>query len=123
MKPTVLLIEDDELIGKLLQFILQREGYQVEWLKDGIAAEQRIAEPGFSAVILDLMLPFLDGVYLLEQLRKQPHGQKVPVLILTAKMGESDIASALKKGADDYLVKPFQPHEFSARLRRLMERR
>jgi len=119
---TVLLIEDDELIGKLLQFILQREGYQVNWLKDGQSALQAIMQPGFSAVVLDLMLPFLDGIQLLDQLRLQPHGQKLPVLILTAKMGEADITAALKKGADDYLIKPFQPAEFSARLRRLMER-
>ena len=74
----------------------------------------------FSAVVLDLMLPFFDGLFLLELIRNQAAMATVPVLILTSKMGEEDIALALKKGADDYLVKPFQPPELSARLRRLI---
>lgn len=118
---TVLLVEDDELIGKLLVFILQRDGYQVEWLKDGQQAQELVLSGGdFSAVVLDLMLPFFDGLFLLELIRNQATMATVPVLILTSKMGEEDIALALKKGADDYLVKPFQPPELSARLRRLI---
>lgn len=118
---TVLLVEDDELIGKLLVFILQRDGYQVEWLKDGQQAQELVLSGReFSAVVLDLMLPFFDGLFLLELIRNQSTMAMVPVLILTSKMGEEDIALALKKGADDYLVKPFQPPELSARLRRLI---
>ncbi|CAI3806579.1 response regulator transcription factor [Rheinheimera sp. MM224] len=118
---TVLLVEDDELIGKLLVFILQRDGYQVEWLKDGQQAQELVLSGrDFNAVVLDLMLPFFDGLFLLELIRNQSTMAKVPVLILTSKMGEEDIALALKKGADDYLIKPFQPPELSARLRRLI---
>jgi DNA-binding response OmpR family regulator len=118
---TVLLVEDDELIGKLLVFILQRDGYQVEWLKDGQQAQELVLSGcDFSAVVLDLMLPFFDGLFLLELIRNQAAMATVPVLILTSKMGEEDIALALKKGADDYLIKPFQPPELSARLRRLI---
>jgi len=69
---TVLLVEDDELIGKLLVFILQRDGYQVEWLKDGQQAQELVLSGrDFSAVVLDLMLPFFDGLFLLELIRNQ----------------------------------------------------
>ncbi|WP_053422979.1 response regulator [Rheinheimera sp. KL1] len=92
---TVLLVEDDELIGKLLVFILQRDGYQVEWLKDGQQAQELVLSGrDFSAVVLDLMLPFFDGLFLLELIRNQAAMASVPVLILTSKMGEDDIALA-----------------------------
>lgn len=118
--PQVLVIEDDSEIAFLLQFMLQRDGFDVLSAADGRAAEQAIAglaEPP-SLVLLDVMLPYVDGTQLLRQIRARPGWEAVPVLMLTAKSREPDIVRALELGASDYIVKPFQPMELLARIRR-----
>ena len=120
LSPRVLVTEDDEHIGQLLQFMLERESYTVHLVRDGRAAKAFIetAQPPAIA-LLDVMLPFFDGFQLVTMLRAQPGWQAVPVIMLTAKTQERDIVRALDAGANDYIVKPFQPKELLARVRRL----
>lgn len=116
-----LIVEDDANISSLLRFILERDGFRVESAADGREAQRLIAtlEPP-TFVLLDIMLPYVDGFELLGLIRAQTGWERLPVLMLTAKGGDRDIARALDAGADDYLVKPFQPAELKARLRRLL---
>ncbi|MES3002693.1 MAG: response regulator transcription factor [Pseudomonadota bacterium] len=115
-----LVIEDDDHIAHLLEFMLKRAGYVVHVARDGRAGKQYIeSNPPPSFVLLDVMLPFHDGFQLVAILRAQAGWDKVPVVMLTAKTQERDIVRALDAGANDYVVKPFQPNELLARLRRL----
>lgn len=114
-----MIIEDDRIISGLLHHILARRGYQVHVAPDGrVATEmlEKIAPP--QLVLLDVMLPFMDGFELLEQIRAKPDWTAVPVIMLTSKAQEKNIVRALESGADDYIVKPFQPEELVARVRR-----
>ncbi len=119
---TVFVIEDDEHIGMLLKLLLERHGYQVQRATDGNQAERLIADsdevPGL--ILLDVMLPYRDGFELMRQIRARPGWQAVPVIMLTAKAMERDIVRAFDAGANDYIVKPFQPTELLARLRRFL---
>jgi DNA-binding response OmpR family regulator len=116
-----IVVEDDADIGKLLEFILEREGFRVTLCSDGRAGAVRLASADIpSLVILDVMLPYMNGYELLALVRKSPAWQKVPVLMLTSKSREGDIVRALDAGANDYVTKPFQPAELRARVRRLM---
>jgi DNA-binding response OmpR family regulator len=120
---TVLVVEDNSEISYLVQFLLEREGLRVELARDGRAAEQMIAAmPPPSLVMLDVMLPYTDGYQLLLQIRSRKEWEQVPVIMLTAKSQESEIVRALEAGANDYVVKPFQPNELLARVRRLSKR-
>lgn len=117
---SVLVAEDDEHISQLLKFMLQREKYTVHLVRDGREAKQYIeqnAPPDI--VLLDVMLPFFDGFSLIEILREQPAWKTTPVIMLTAKTQEQDIVRALHAGANDYVLKPFQPAELLARVKRL----
>lgn len=114
------MVEDDEHIGQLLKFMLERAGYAVALATDGRVAQAHIqSQPPPAVALLDVMLPFLDGLELVGLLRKQPGWESVPVMMLTAKAQERDIERALAAGANDYIVKPFLPEELLARLRRL----
>lgn len=116
-----LVVEDDDQIAYLLRFILEREGFRVELASDGRAAVallERIAPP--KLVMLDVMLPHVDGYQLLGMIRAKTEWQDVPVLMLTAKSQEKDIVRALDSGASDYLVKPFKPDELRARIKRMV---
>lgn len=125
--PRILMVEDEEDIAFLIRFLLERNGYSVEHAADGRQALAYLApdadRPVPDLVLLDIMLPYHDGLEILEGLRAQPAWQAVPVLMLTAKAREADIVRALELGADDYVTKPFQPDELLARLRRFMRRR
>ena len=117
---SILVVEDDEHIGELLVFLLERQGYKVEFRRDGRAARLHVesgAEPP-QLILLDVMLPFHDGFELVQIIRAQPGWDKVPIVMLTAKTTEADIVRALDAGANDYIVKPFQPNELMARVRR-----
>jgi len=114
-------VEDDEDIGRLLNFILEREGYRVTLYPDGRKASERFQTQEVPAlVVLDVMLPYVNGHQLLEMMRGSATWKPVPVLMLTAKSGESDVVRALDGGASDYLTKPFVPAELKARVRRLV---
>ena len=116
----VLLVEDDELLGDGVAAGLKQYGYTIDWLKDGLAAEQALKTEEFDAIILDIGLPKRTGLELLESLRNQ--GNATPVLILTARETVEDRIKGLDSGADDYLVKPFDLDELCARLRALQRR-
>ncbi len=119
---TVLIIEDDEHIAGLLKFLLDRHGFETRMASDGRAAKALIAStdtaPGL--ILLDVMLPYHDGFELMQAIRQKPDWQQVPVIMLTAKSMERDIVRAFDAGANDYIVKPFQPTELLARLRRFL---
>ncbi len=116
----ILLVEDDELLGDGARVGLTHEGYSVEWLKDGTSAEQAILNEEFDLVILDLGLPRLPGLDLLQRIRNK--GIDIPVLILTARETVEDRVKGLDSGADDYLTKPFDLYELTARVRALLRR-
>ncbi len=116
----VLIVEDDPLLGDGLCAGLREAGFVVDWVRDGKAAEAAMAGGGFAAVVLDLGLPRLDGREVLAQRRGA--GDTTPVLVLTARDQVKDKVGALDLGADDYLVKPFDLDELTARLRALLRR-
>lgn len=118
----LLLVEDEEDIAFILRFLLERHGYTVDHAADGRAALERLGAAVPDLVLMDVMLPYHDGIELVERLRATPGWQSVPVLMLSAKAREADIVRALELGADDYVTKPFQPEEVLARIRRLLRR-
>lgn len=119
---SALIVEDDDQIAYLLQFILQREGFTVHLARDGKQAQQLIETlPPPAVVTLDVMLPYADGFHLLNLMRAKPEWKSLPVLMLTSKSQEKDVVRALEAGASDYMVKPFKPEELRARIKRLVK--
>lgn len=119
---TILLIEDDELIAGLVRLLVERLGHELLWAPDGEAGKQMLQTAAADIVILDILLPYLDGFALLKALREDPKTADLPVLVLTGKTSEADIARVVEAGANDFLAKPFQPNELSQRLTRLLRR-
>lgn len=120
-KLRVLMVEDEEDTASLLKFLLERASYQVIHAKDGRQAQElanTIAPPDI--VLLDVMLPFLSGLQVLTYLRARAGWGKVPIVMLTADGSEHDIKRALENGANDYMVKPFNPRELTSRLKRFV---
>jgi len=115
----ILMVDDDEGLCELVQEFLGREGYDVTTVHDGASGLGAALRGRFVLVILDVMLPVLDGFALLRQLRRQSN---VPVIMLTARAGEQDRVGGLGEGADDYLVKPFAAAELLARIRAVLRR-
>lgn len=116
----ILLAEDDSLLGDGLRAGLRQLGFQVDWVRDGVAAERELRAEPYAAAVLDLGLPLLDGMDVLAAVRKA--GIAVPVLVLTARDAVPDRVRGLNAGADDYVVKPVDLHELAARLRALVRR-
>ena len=116
----ILLVEDDPMIGESVSEWLQGDGYAVDWLQDGDSALLALHTTPFALVILDLGLPGRDGLEVLKEIRsKESH---IPVLITTARDTVDDRIAGLDSGADDYLIKPFDLEELSARIRALLRR-
>jgi DNA-binding response OmpR family regulator len=116
----VLVVEDDARMASMLRRGLTEDGYSVDVASDGIDALWRASEVDYDSVVLDLMLPGMDGLEVCRRLREA--GRWAPVLMLTARAGIEDRVSGLDSGADDYLAKPFSFAELSARLRALVRR-
>ena len=116
----LLLVEDDLPLGEGLRAGLQAEGYTVDWLHDGASAVHALRSETFDLLVLDLGLPRLSGIGVLQQLRNS--GSHLPVLILTARDETRDRVAGLDAGADDYLAKPFDLNELKARIRALLRR-
>lgn len=114
----ILLIEDDDISASLVRFLVERQGHQLHWANDGRQGQTMVAELKPDAIILDLLLPYIDGLSLLEEIRREDND--VPVLVLTGKTREQDLVEVLDAGANDYLAKPFLPSELTARLNRLL---
>ena len=115
----ILLVDDEQSIQTLLSYPLRKDGYHVTSALDGSEALQRFEEGRFDLVILDLMLPRVDGVEVCRQLRT--HSQ-VPIIMLTAKGSETDKVAGLEVGADDYITKPFSMREFRSRVKAALRR-
>lgn len=122
-KTKILICDDDPLLLELMEFRLQAKGYEVVKAVDGAQALSLVGVEQPDIVVLDAMMPKSDGFEVLARIKNDPELSAIPVVMLTARKGEKDIVSALEKGADDYLVKPFIPEELLARLARLVSRR
>lgn len=116
----ILLVEDDPQLGDGLTVGLRQAGFAVDWVKDGNAADHALHAESFDLVVLDLGLPRLSGMDVLSRARQR--GQAMPILILTARDATGDKVSGLDAGADDYLVKPIDLDELTARIRALARR-
>jgi DNA-binding response OmpR family regulator len=115
----ILLVDDEESVQKLLRYPLEREGYVVVQARDGEEALERFAPGEIDLVVLDVMLPKLDGLEVCRRLRMQ---SAVPIIMLTARDDEVDKVLGLELGADDYITKPFSIREFRSRVRALLRR-
>jgi two-component system OmpR family response regulator/two-component system alkaline phosphatase synthesis response regulator PhoP len=116
---TILLVDDEEAVQMLLTYPLEREGFRVMQARDGEEALQRFGTERVDLVVLDLMLPKLDGLEVCRRLRAQ---STVPIIMLTARDDELDKVVGLELGADDYITKPFSIREFRSRVRALLRR-
>ena len=118
---TVVVVEDDQIIVAMLKHMLSRHGFTVQVAHDGRQAMdfiERFASPPV-LVLLDVMLPYIDGFELIREIRQRESWAQVPIIMLTAKSQEQNIVRALDDGANDYVVKPFRPGELMARIRRV----
>ncbi|WP_276479761.1 response regulator transcription factor [Paraflavitalea pollutisoli] len=119
-RPSILLVEDEENLHEALKLNLELEGYEVTSAYTGSEALQKVQDEYFDLLILDVMLPELDGIAVTETIRVQ--NNEVPILILSAKNASSDRVLGLKKGADDYLTKPFNLEELLLRVHKLIDK-
>jgi len=118
----ILVVDDEEPIQELLKFNLEKEGYEVITADDGPEALKTIEEKHPDLVVLDIMLPGMNGLEVCTQLRMNPRFSDLPVIMLTAKGEEIDKVLGLEIGADDYITKPFSPRELLARIRARLRR-
>jgi DNA-binding response OmpR family regulator len=116
---TILLVDDEDSVQKLLTYPLERDGFRVVPARDGEEALTRFAEESVDLVVLDIMLPKLDGLEVCKRLRAE---SSVPIIMLTARDDEFDTVLGLELGADDYITKPFSIREFRSRVRALLRR-
>jgi DNA-binding response OmpR family regulator len=116
---TILLVDDEDAVQKLLTYPLEREGFRVLQARDGEEALERFAAERVDLVVLDIMLPKLDGLEVCKRLRSE---STVPIIMLTARDDELDKVLGLELGADDYITKPFSIREFRSRVRALLRR-
>jgi DNA-binding response OmpR family regulator len=121
--PKILIVDDDLIVSRLIENLLQRKGYSISTLADGRVASTFINNTTEipDLVILDLMLPFVDGFELLNIIRKNPIWQNVPAIILTSKGQERNIIRAFESGVNDYIVKPFNREEVAIRIKRQLK--
>jgi DNA-binding response OmpR family regulator len=122
-QPHVLLVEDDEVLGKNVADLLRLDGFEVTWVRNGVAALGRVESGGIDALVLDVMLPDIDGFEVCRRLRGDPGSHNLIVVMLTALDDTGSKLEGLEGGADDYLVKPVASSELIARLRKHLENR
>jgi len=121
-KKQILVIEDDSDILNLVDWHLRSEGFSVRTAQDGVKGLETAMEHLPDLIILDLMLPGMDGLEICKSLKRNPKTEKIPVVMLTAKGEEVDRIVGLELGADDYIVKPFSPRELMLRVRAILKR-
>lgn len=119
-RPRVLIAEDDPSVRKAVQRVLEMENYEVTTVNDGRAAIESLDKAHFDMAVLDVMMPFADGMTVCREVRHR--GNRVPILLLTARHEVGDRVAGLDAGADDYMVKPFEVDELLARCRALLRR-
>jgi two-component system, OmpR family, phosphate regulon response regulator PhoB len=120
--PNILVVEDEDSLATLLQYNLEKEGYQVSVAGDGEEALMQVDERLPDLVVLDWMLPKISGIEVCRRLRQRSETRNVPIIMLTARSEESDRVRGLDTGADDYLSKPFSMTELAARIRAVLRR-
>ena len=120
MPTKILIADDEEHLGYLVKFKLEKEGFDVIWKKDGRQALEAVQEERPDLVILDVMMPGLTGFEVLEAIKADPELKDTPVIMLTASGQEADTVKGIDMGAADYIVKPFRPAELVARIRRCL---
>ncbi|ABV33575.1 MULTISPECIES: response regulator transcription factor [Pseudothermotoga] len=118
----VLVVDDSEVLRKIVSFNLIKEGYSVQEAKDGREALEKLRQEKPDLVILDIMMPYIDGFEVLRTMRKDENLKEIPVIMLTAKGGESDPKTALELGANSFLTKPFSPLKLLEEVRRVIQR-
>lgn len=121
--PTVLVTDDDDTIRAVVKLMLEREGYEVVEARNGREALQMMEQaPAPDIIILDLMLPYVDGLQVIKKIRNHHEWKNVPVIMLSANVSENEVVKLLKAGANDYVTKPFNPRELVARVNANLER-
>jgi len=121
-KERILVVDDEEDILELVRFHLTREGYQLALASSGEEALKKAGRETFDLVVLDLMLPGLDGLEVAKALKNDAKTKALPIIMLTAKGEDADIVTGLEIGADDYITKPFSPRELLARIQAVLRR-
>jgi two-component system, OmpR family, alkaline phosphatase synthesis response regulator PhoP len=122
-KATILIVDDEADIRELVRYNLQKEGYGVTAVENGEQALTEVRAQAPDVVVLDLMLPDLDGLEVCRIMKADPALSAIPILMLTAKGEESDVIVGLEMGADDYVIKPFSPRVLAARIKAVLRRR
>jgi two-component system phosphate regulon response regulator PhoB len=122
MNETVLIVDDEQDVVDLLVYNLQKAGYKTTSARDGATALQKARDAFPSLIVLDLMLPQIDGTEVCKQLRADPKTASIPIIMLTAKAEEVDRIVGLELGADDYVTKPFSPREVVLRVKKILGR-
>lgn len=123
MAPKIMVVEDEEALSLVLSYNLQAEGYDVEVVPRGDDADARLRDDTLpDLLLLDWMIPGISGIELCRRIRSRPEGQRLPIIMLTARGEESERIRGLKTGADDYLVKPFSVPELMARVQAILRR-
>lgn len=120
---TILVVDDEADIRELLRYNLRKEGFSVDLVGSGEDALTRARETSPDAIVLDLMLPGIDGREVCRRLKADEHTHDIPIVMLTARSEESDMVAGLETGADDYVTKPFSPAVLTARLQAVLRRR
>ena len=122
MKQKILIVEDEPEIAELIRMHMDRNGFQTTVVHSGKAGIDEIARSMPDCVLLDLMLPDLDGLEVCRRLRRHEETEKLPVIMVTAKGEESDVVTGIELGADDYITKPFSPRVLVARVKSVLRR-
>lgn len=116
----ILIIEDDESMGEMIEGFLAAHNFHTSWAMDGKTGLQMVRENRPNAIILDRQMPGLDGHDVLRELKADPVLAKIPVIMLTAENRRSEIQESIKLGAIDYIIKPFKPEEFVERVKKIL---
>lgn len=122
-RPLILVADDDRDILQLVSFRLERADYEVVQANDGEEALRLVKELRPDLAVLDLMMPKLNGYDVIREIRRDEETKAIPVILLTARVQEADVARGFEAGADDYLKKPFSPQELRARVQAILGRR
>ena len=121
-KPTILIVEDDENIQQLVGYNLAKAGYQVLYADNGEQALAMVRREDPDLLVLDVMLPGMDGYQVCKTLRREPRHSRLPIILLTARADEDDVSTGLDLGADDYITKPFSPKILLSRIKSALRR-
>lgn len=120
MSKKIVLAEDEPQIARLIEFKLKKEGYSVTWKENGEEALKAIKADKPDLILLDIMMPVMDGYEVLRRLKEDENLKSIPVIMLTARAQEKDVVKGIDMGAEDYITKPFHPAELLARVKRIL---